>query len=198
MKIEKFLELIKKGYNLDVIFIMSLLKNEEDVVILLENNKTKLLIDSIIRKGLITNEYVLTISGNELLEFINSPIVKLTKTKPPEDYFNTWWNEFPGNDKFSIGNIDFTPTRSFKVKKEDCRIKFNAILNEGEYTAEQLINALKYDVNMKKENSLKKRENQLKYLQNSFTYLHQRSFEGFIDLIMEEKQDTDYDEGINI
>jgi hypothetical protein len=78
---------------------------------------------------------------------------------------------------------------------ENCKLKFNAILSEGEYTADDLIAAVEFDVLQKKENSVKNNENKLKYMQNSLTYLTQRSFEPFIELVrqgitIEEKPKT--------
>jgi hypothetical protein len=69
--------------------------------------------------------------------------------------------------------------------EENCRLKFNAILSEGEYTADDLIAALEFDVLQKKENSYKADDNKLRYMQNSLTYLNQRSFEPFIELVKE-------------
>jgi hypothetical protein len=58
-------------------------------------------------------------------------------------------------------------------------------LEEGEYTLEELVEALRFDVLQKKENSVKTNTNKLTYMQNSLTYLNQRSFEPFIELIKE-------------
>ena len=61
-------------------------------------------------------------------------------------------------------------------------------MNEGEYTAEDLIAALEYELKQKKENSIKTKSNKLSFMQNSFTYLNQRTFEPFIELIKEGKE----------
>ena len=70
-------------------------------------------------------------------------------------------------------------------------MKFDKILIEGEYSVQELINALEYDVLMKKENSVKTGNNKLSYMQNSLTYLNQRSFESFIELIREGKAEKE-------
>ena len=72
-----------------------------------------------------------------------------------------------------------------RVKKDDCKLKLKKILDEGEYTTDELVAALEYEVLQKKENSVKAGENKLKYMQNSLTYLNQRTFEPFIELIRE-------------
>jgi hypothetical protein len=67
--------------------------------------------------------------------------------------------------------------------KDDCRLKFEKILLEGEYTAVQLIDALNYEILQKKENSVTTNSNRLTFMQGSSVYLNQRSFEPFIELI---------------
>ena len=67
----------------------------------------------------------------------------------------------------------------------DEKIKFDKILGEGEYTADDMLAALQFDVTQKKENSVKAKANKLTYMQNSLSYLNQRAFEPFIELIKE-------------
>ena len=122
--------------------------------------------------------------GKELLEFIDSVgSVKLVRKKAESDLFEEWWKAYPGTNQFVHNNKTFVGTRAMRVKKEDCKIKFYAILNEGEYTATQLREAMLLDVFMKKQESARKGENQLTYMQNSLTYLNQRSYEPFIELL---------------
>ena len=59
-------------------------------------------------------------------------------------------------------------------------------MNEGDYTAEQLIEALKIEISQKVNMSMKTKQNRLTYMQNSLTYLNQRTFEAFIELIGED------------
>jgi hypothetical protein len=72
-----------------------------------------------------------------------------------------------------------------RVRKDECKLKFNKILGEGEYTVHELIKALELEVNQKKENSVKSGTNRMTFMQNSLTYLNQRTFEVFIELIKE-------------
>jgi hypothetical protein len=58
-------------------------------------------------------------------------------------------------------------------------------LSEGEYTADDLVAALEFEVLQKKENSVKTGTNKMTYMQNSMTYLNQRTFEPFIELVKE-------------
>ena len=81
---EKLLEIIKKSYSLDIIYLLKLIEQNYDVSELCkENVKINVLYNTLIRKGLITDtEDKLTILGTELLEFIESK--SFTKFKKKE------------------------------------------------------------------------------------------------------------------
>jgi len=182
-------QLYKNGYSLDMVFVLKMIKSGEDIATFCEENiKLEVLYHSLIRKGLISDSGKITKTGEDLIEWIHleeptSP--KLKRKKVSDDPFNTWWTAYPATDTFTYKNIFFEGTRSLRAKKEDCKIKLNKILNEGEYTLEEMLGALKFEVIQKKENSVKTRVNKLSYMQNSLTYLNQRTFESFIDLIRE-------------
>lgn len=194
---EKFLEIIKKSYSLDIIYLLKLIEQNYDVSDLCKKNvKINVLYNTLIRKGLITEtEGKLTILGTELLEFIESKSsTKFKKKKFENDGFDSWWETYPGTDKFEHKRKSFPATRALRANKDECRAKFNKILLEGDYTSEQLIEALKYDVQSKKDNSVSTGANKLSFMQNSLTYLNQRTFEPFIEIIKEGKviENNDY------
>ena len=141
---------------------------------------------TLVRKGLITKENKLTTQGIELLKFVESEQpIKIVKATPANVQFEEWWKTFPGTDTFTHKGKRFEGSRSLRQNKEECKIRFDKIVLEGEYTVAQLIEALKFDVLQKKENSVKTGNNKLTFMQNSLTYLNQRSFEPFIELIKE-------------
>jgi hypothetical protein len=180
-----FEELIKKSYSIDQIYLLKLIEQEFDVIPLCNSSaKIAAIYQSLIRKGLISSEDKITTEGKELLLFIDSKAsTKLIKRKPATTEFLEWWTAYPGTDIFTHNGVKFNGGRSLKQGKDDCRLKFDAIINEGEYTAKQLTDALKFEVLQKKQESVKQRTNKLTYMQNSLTYLNQKSFEPFIDLI---------------
>jgi hypothetical protein len=183
---QKFEELFKKSYSLDHIYFLKLIKEQCDISDMLKNSvKISVLHQSLIRKGLITeNGEKLTTIGENLLNYVETEEeIKFVKKKLSISDFDAWWKTFPGTDTFTYKGKKFTGSRSIRVNKEECKIKFNKILIEGEYTAKQLTEALAYDVNQKKEASFIQNNNKLTYMQNSLTYLNQRSFEPFIELI---------------
>lgn len=183
-----FKEVVNKGYNLDIIYVLQMIEEGLDAKAFCEQSpKLKVIYQSIIRKGLISDEDRLTSEGKELLHFLKSPVeeTELVKQKPVSTDFDEWWKAFPATDTFVYKNISFQGSRSFRTRKEDCRLKLNKILAEGDYTIQELIAALELDVKQKKENSVKTKTNKLTFLQNSLTYLNQRSFEGYVELIRE-------------
>lgn len=186
-----FEEIIKKGYSLDVIFLLKLIEQQFDIQPLCEGSaKIAALQQTLIRKGLISeSDQKITTQGQELIKFIETKeATKIVKLKPVTTEFEDWWKVYPGTDTFKHKGKSFSGSRSLRQNKEECRIRFNKILLEGEYTAADLISALQFDVNQKKENSVKSGTNKLTYMQNSLTYLNQRSYEPFIELIKEGAQ----------
>ena len=184
---QQFEELIKRGYNLDVIFLLKLIDEQFDVSPLCDGSmKVASVYHSLIRKGLITDDDKLTTPGRDLLEFMNTKGgARIIKKKPPTTDFEEWWKSYPGTDSFQYKGKTFKGTRSLRLYKDDCRLKFDKIILEGEYTAQQLIAALNYEVLQKKEASIATNSNRLTFMQGSVVYLNQRTFEPFIELINE-------------
>ena len=181
-----FEQLLKDGYTLDMIFLLKLIDEEFDIKTLAEGGaKTDMLCQTLRRKGLVSEQFKITVLGRNLLEFMNSraktsKIVKKTQTFAE---FERWWAAYPGTDIFTHKGKSFSGGRALRVNKDECQLKLDSILAEGEYTIDQLIAALEYEVTQKKENSFKTGTNRLTYMQGSITYLNQRSFQNYIELI---------------
>lgn len=184
---QQFEELIKKGYNLDIIYLLRLIEEQYDISPLCEGSmKIDSVYQSLIRKGLITRTDVITVIGKDLLVFLKSKIDrKIIRRRPATTDFEEWWKSYPGTDSFEYKGKSFKGTRALRLHKDDCRLKFDKILIKGEYTAAQLIAALNFEVIQKKEASLSTNSNRLTFMQGSSVYLNQRAFEAFIELINE-------------
>lgn len=183
---QQYEELIKRGHNLDVIFLLKLIDEQYDVSPLCEESmKIASVYQSLIRKALITkDDEKLTVLGRDLLVFMDTKMdTKIIRRKPATTDFEEWWKTYPGTDGFEYKGKSFKGTRALRLHKDDCRLKFDKILLEGEYTAAQLIAALNFEVNQKKETSITENTNRLKFMQGSSVYLNQRAFEPFIELI---------------
>lgn len=186
-----FEEIINAGYTLDMIYFLKLADEGFNVESLCTNPKMQMLCQTVRRKGLLSESFKITLIGKSVIGFLDeegTPEIKLVKKKQDSNDFDDWWKTYPGTDTFTHKKIDFTGTRSMRVKKDDCKVKLNSILAEGEYTIKEMIAALEYEVLQKKENSYKTKTNKLSYMQNSLTYLNQRTFEPFIELVREGKK----------
>ena len=185
---QQFEELFKRGYNLDVAYLLKLVDEQYDVSPLCEGSmKIASVYQSLIRKGLITNtDEKLTTLGKDLLEFLNTKAnTKIIRRKPATTDFEEWWKAYPGTDGFEYKGKKFNGTRALRKGKDECRLKFDKILLEGDYTAAQLIDALNFEVLQKKESSIASNSNRMTFMQGSVPYLNQRSFEAYIELINE-------------
>jgi hypothetical protein len=184
---KKYEELMSKGITLDMMYLLKLLKEEVDVKSLCENNvKLNLIYSTILRKQLITSEGKPTKEGEDILTFFDSPSrEKLVRLTVDSSDFERWWKAYPGTDSFEHKNVKFKGSRALRVNKEECLLKFNKIVAEGDYTADNLIKALEYDVAQKRNASVSSKTNKITYMQNSLTYLNQRTFEPFIELMKE-------------
>jgi len=181
-----FKELLKNGFTLDMVFLLKLAEEGHDLVAVCEGNaKLEMICQGVYRKGLISQDHKITTIGKNVLSFIKEPAPKETvlKTKTVSEDFERWWKAYPGTDTFEHRSKKFSGSRSLRNDKENCKIRLNSILAEGEYTVDDLIAALEFDVLQKKENSIKTGSNKLTFMQNSYAYLNQRTFESFIELV---------------
>jgi len=181
-----FEQLLKQSYSLDHIFLLKLVEANVDIQPLTDGSmKIAGLYQSLIRKGLVSDvTQEITQVGRELLTFADSEVKQpMKKLKQKASDFDAWWNAFPSTDNFEHNGKKFSGSRGLKRNRDECRIKFNKILAEGDYTAEDIINATLLDVFLKKEASVKNGDNRMSYIQNVFTYISQRSFEPFLEMI---------------
>lgn len=200
MSPEKFKQLISQGYNLDLVFILEMVKNNLDIEDFCDTPKLKMLIQTAERKNLICGGKLLK-EGESILDFLSiEDSTKYEKKKADKADFDKWWDEYPKTDSFVYRGKTFEGSRGMKVKKEECKTKINKILVEGEHTINDLINALRLEVYQKLEQSYKTGQNKMSFMQNSLTYLNQCTYENFIELaktVKIEERKEEYS-GINI
>jgi hypothetical protein len=186
---DHYIELIKKSYSLDQIYLLNLISEEFDVSPLIEESKkVKAIYSSLIRKGMISEDEKLTTLGLDLIEFVSKKTnKKFIKKKAERSDFDDWWDVYPTTDHFVMGTKTFKGTRALRINTEKCRLVFNQIINEGKYTKDDLIRALEYEIKMRKSNSLRKNSNELSWMKSSEPYLNQKAFDAFVKLSKETK-----------
>lgn len=183
MRIDQFKELKQKGLNMDLIYLLQ--KIDEGKEEILVDGITSPLLMTLERKGYIL-QGILTAEAKELLFSLQQKEVKVKKFPKADDLFERWWKIYPGTTEFTHRNRTFAGSRAIRVKKEECRVKFGKIIEEG-ITGENMVKALEKEINQKKEESFRTGQNKLNFMQNSLTYLNQRTFEPYIELLGEDK-----------
>lgn len=133
---------------------------------------------------MINEKGIITPLGKEILNALASSrsIVKTIESvkKDTDQAFDMWWKTYPATDIFEYKGKKFMGSRALRVRKDECKAKFNTILLEGEFSTDDLLSLLAIEVSLKKEQSLKDNENKMRYMQNSLTYLNQKTYENFV------------------
>lgn len=188
IEVGKFEQILSLGLCLNSYFLLTLIEGGFEVPPLPRWLAWK---QTLSRKGYITDETSdvcsITLTGREVLKNIREDchsykaLKKASKATTAIE-FDLWWAEFPGTDTFEFKGVKFQGARALRSKKDECRVKFNKIINEGEYTGDDMRRALSFEILQKKTLSVVTKQNKMSYFQNSSTYLHQRTFEPFIEL----------------
>lgn len=184
--IQAFNQVVKEGLGLDHIFILEAFKEGTDMRKHVNSIKIESCTQTLIRKGYILDEGKITLAGRALLISLRENTSPLEIIRAVEHVaavgFDTWWDTYPLTDIFTHKGKSFEGTRALRTQRLDCRVEFDKIIKEGEYTPSDLIRALEYEIKLKKDVSIREGGNKLKYMQNSLTYLKQRTFESFIEV----------------
>lgn len=192
ISIEQFLRIQESELPMDYVYLLDYFSKNEVRPDHFGSLKVRSVIQGLVRKGLITQDCVVTQTGNMFLQGLNQGYpttigrIKSTVVAAQNIDFDNWWRAYPSTDIFEHKGRKFNGNRGLKTKKDECKTMFIKILNEGEFMAEDLIRALEYEVLMKKEASIREGENKLKYMVNTRSYLNQRLFENFV-VISKEK-----------
>jgi hypothetical protein len=178
-----FRGLLKEGISLDMVYLLAVLKSGGNLS-QFSTRKEQALIQALERRFLITEDRKLTIDGERVFRFIEHPLdQEILKSQNTDDKFELFWKAYPNTDSvIKDSKVMMKGTRSLKAGKTEAAQLFRQILGEGEFTAEQIIQALNYEVSAKIEQSLKLNENKMRYMQNSSTWLRQRTFVQFVEL----------------
>lgn len=193
ISLEKFKEIVDLKVSLDELYILEQFHNQVDVRSL-KGARVEGLIQGLHRKGYLLSNDQLSTPGESLVGYakLSAPMKELIAYDKAreESAFDKWWKAYPATDIFEYRGRKFTGTRGFRVKKEECKLKFQKILQEGEYSGEDLVRALEYEVAIKKEASVKEGENKMRYMQSTLPYLNQRTFENFVEISKQPLQIT--------
>lgn len=173
-------QIYSQGLSMDIVWILQLL--DKEVIIIEEaSDKVKNYIQTCLRKQLITEDLKLTLKGQEVIkQLIGGEEIKAKKREKSQ--FDFWWEIYPSTNCFSVKGKSFDGTQKKNIRKDDCRAKFNKYVESGEFTAEDIISATQFHIQMCMDQSFKKKENQLTFCPNSLRYINEKYFEPYIRL----------------
>lgn len=144
---------------------------------------------TLVRKGYVFEDK-LTLEGREIWNELGDKKVRKVKKKKEEilgaaEAFDQWWGSYPTTDRIldSSGSVVHHETRGLRTgTKLKCKEKYIEALNEGVYSHSELLAALKYEVEMRVNQSLIGSDNKLTFMKGSLTYLNNASYESFIEI----------------
>lgn len=175
----------EEGMDLNNLYLLEAFSEGTDLTVHYSSAKFAGYKQTLLRKGYINEQGIVLVKGKELLD-----MVKHTKPRQIEKNikqtitpFDEWWTTYPGTDTFDYNGRVFMGTRSLRAKKEECRLSYNKLLNGGLYSHQELLNALKLEIEYKKADSYKTGQNKMAFMKNSLSYLNQQAFEGFVELV---------------
>lgn len=184
--IEGFKELQEAGLDMNTLFILECFSEGTDITKHISSLKLEAWKQNLVRNGYLNEDASITKKGEKLIEQVKKgkhfPAERKEEKKIIKQGFDLWWENYPSTDVFTYKGKKFEGSRGFRVKKEECKKKFLKIVESGEHTAEEMIEALKCEVLLKKEASIREGDNKMRYMQNSLTYLNQYTYENFIEL----------------
>lgn len=162
-------------------FLQEYYQGTQDFLPVRHKLKTELL-----KYGFIFDE-IITEKGRDLVfqannwDGIYEPLQKQTKVERTySEEFLEFWENYPSTDNFEIDGRSFQGIRSLRDKKPECQTKFEFITKI--ISPRELIDALKYEVDARKDQSLVRGQNQLSFMKASWSWLHNKCFEPYLEL----------------
>lgn len=185
LSVNGYKALQKSGLTLDQMFYLELIIKEVDTTDIVGKDRIMTWQQSLRRKGYLTEKGEATLDGFTLWKEVGvegEPFCTITERRAKaESDFERWWRTFPSNDTFEYQGQKFLGSRSLKRGKSESKAKFEEIVNEGEFSGEDIIRSLECEVELKKQLSIKEKVNKMCYMTNSLSWLNQRQFEGFVE-----------------
>lgn len=183
-----FEQLLQIGIDLNHTYILEGINEGTDLTKHIQSPKLVGWKQTLIRKGYLDMQGLITDTGRNLLKQIGEGGTLLVKRQKEKremviSDFELWWKAYPSSDTFIYKNRTFRGSRALRINKSECVAKMNKILAEGEYTIKEMVEALELEKRQKMEESVRIGQNKMSYFQNSLTYLNQRTYEPWIEII---------------
>ena len=141
-----------------------------------------------------TSKFILSVKGTNFIEELKMPdplivngatyqMVMLDLGKTPEEQFEEWWKAYPTTCAWASddGSVKFLGSRNLKnLTKPKAKVRYLKLLNQG-FKHEELIGALRYEIKLKKLDSIKKNANQMEYFKGMESYFNTDRYSAHIE-----------------
>lgn len=149
-----------------------------------------------------TSKFILSVKGQNLIDILcmDTPDIKTQEGtakivifdvgKTEDEMFEEWWKTYPTTPSWTTedGNTKFMGSRALKnLRKADAKSRYLKLLNQG-YKHDELIGSLRYEIKLKKLDSVKKKENQMEFFKGMESYLNQERYNLFIQFYREKPE----------
>jgi hypothetical protein len=184
IRVKNFERLTEEGVDLSSLYILELVQSGYNVQGM-ENVKIQGWISGLMRKGLITEDYKITLEGCNILSTLDQDLGKNTLKRVEvqrDEKFKEWWNIFPQSDNFIYASRTFPGSRTLRTEQKECEVIFYKLINEEGFTADQIITGTINHVGIAKKLSYTSKRNELKYIPSSKRYLKEKIFEPYIQI----------------
>jgi hypothetical protein len=143
-----------------------------------------------------TNNIIISVKGKNIIEaLIVGKLVSSLDITPTEinkdDLFEEWWKLYPTTPGWSNDDktISFIGSRNLKnLRKAEAKKRYLKLLNQG-LVHDELVGSLKYEMKIKKLDSIKKNANQMEYFKGMDSYFNSERYLQHID---DYKRDPDF------
>lgn len=153
---------------------------KEEYIVSDPSNADKYIIS---KKGSETYDRLESEDTDEILDEVSAKIEVST-----DNQFEEWWKTYPTTPAWTSDDkrTKFIGSRALKnITKAKAKKEYLSVLNQG-IKHEEMLEALKYEIQLKKLDSIKKNENQLEYFKGMESYLNQKRYLLFVEMLREE------------
>ena len=118
------------------------------------------------------------------------------KKKPVQvdSKFREIWDAYPASASFSYRGMSWKSSRVLRANYQVCEMLYQKAIAGGNVTHEQILGAVKKQVQMVKEESYQSGNNGMQYLSSLEVYLRQAKYESFL---YEENEEENYESSTN-
>jgi hypothetical protein len=140
-----------------------------------------------------------TMSTLTLDNYIAASGAKKERKKPVQSVdskFREIWDAYPASGNFQYRGMKFTSSRTLRANYQVCEMLYQKALQSKQIvTHEQILEAVKKQVQMVKEESYESGQNRMQYLPSLEVYLRQARYEAMISI--EDESEEGYESNSN-